>query len=187
MPGDVTELLLAWGAGRRDAADQIFALVYDELRRLARVKRRSGSGNELTTTELVHETYLKLVDADRISLESRAHFFSLAARAMRQILVDAARRAQAAKRGGGAIAVELDEGGISLASDAETVVGIDLALDRLAALDERSGRIVELRVFAGLSVEEVAEALAISERTVKRDWRVARAFLYRELRAAPPP
>ncbi|MGE5236037.1 MAG: ECF-type sigma factor [Acidobacteriota bacterium] len=184
MSGEITELLIAWSDGRREAADEVFRLVYDELRRLARGQRRAGYGHDLTTTELVHEAYVKLIDASRVSASSRAHFFSLAARAMRQILVDAARRGNAAKRGGGAVAAELDDAALSTTAEPTLVLGVDAALGKLAVLDPRMGQIVELRVFAGLSVDEVAQALEVSPRTVKRDWRAARAFLYRELEAA---
>jgi RNA polymerase sigma factor (TIGR02999 family) len=182
MPGgEITELLEAWSEGRRDAVDEVFARLYDELHRLARAQVRRAAGAVLTTTEVVHEAYVKLVDARRVSVSGRRHFFALAARAMRQILVDAARRAQADKRGGGAVRTSLDEERLRLDTEATAVLALDEALAQLLALDPDLGKLVELRFFGGLSVEELATTLEVSERTVKRRWRMARAILYREL------
>jgi RNA polymerase sigma factor (TIGR02999 family) len=194
-PGEITLLLAAARDGERDAMDRVFGLVYRELRSLAH--RQLGYGQRdgtLQTTALVHEAYLKLARRETLELRDRAHFFALAARAMRQILVDYARERLAQKRGGGALVLELDEGRSAasspddgpFASDAE-VLALDAALTRLATLDERLGKLVELRFFGGLSVEETAKLLAVSDRTVKRDWRRARAFLHVELAGTPPP
>lgn len=181
MAQEITELLVDLRSGDRAALDRLFDLVYQDLH--LRAHRQLGGrspGGTLDTTALVHETYLKLSDASQLELEDRRHFFAVAARAMRQIAVDHARRSLAQKRGGGAAMVTLDPS--RLAADHEDVptdiVALDRALGELTALDERLARTVELRFFAGLSVEETAELLGVSERTVKRDWRKARAFLY---------
>lgn len=186
MPdGDITQLLLSWRSGDRSSADQLFARVYDELHAIAhRQLRRRRPGETLSTTALVHEAYLKLVDHSRLEVKDRNHFFALAARAMRQILVDYARRRSAQKRGGGVPTALLDEGRVPVATRAAEVVAIDDALIRLAALDERLSQVVELRFFGGLSVEEAAEVMGCSDRTIKRDWRKARAYLYRDLKEA---
>ena len=183
---EITAHLLSWRGGDREAFDRLFPLVYDELRILARRQiRRSPGERALGTTTLLHEAYLKLVDQTRVAVQDRHHFFSLAAKAMRHILVDEARRRSAHKRGGGAAApVGADAvaaaPGIMPGGEAD-LVAVDRALERLEAVDPRLGRIVELRFFGGLSVEETAEALELSPRTVKRDWQKARAFLYHEL------
>jgi RNA polymerase sigma factor (TIGR02999 family) len=185
----VTGLLAAWRAGDREAADRLMPLVYDELRRLAR-HRLAGPDQTLQTTALVHEAYLKLAGHSQLAVQDRHHFFALAAKAMRQLVVDHARRRAAAKRGGAVRAIALDELQIPVDDRAEEMLALDKALERLAALDETLSRIVELRYFAGLSVEETADALDCSPRTVKRDWRKARAFLYHELTTivkTPPP
>jgi RNA polymerase sigma factor (TIGR02999 family) len=181
-PGEVTELLQQWGGGDPSAANALFPLVYDELRRIARSQLRSKHPSEtLGATALVHETYLKLVDQTRVSASDRHHFFALAARAMRQILVDHARRRGAAKRGGGRTPSELVET-VGLVEPREgDILALDSALARLEELDPRLSRLVEVRFFGGLSVEEAADALEMSPRTVKRDWQKARAFLYQEL------
>lgn len=181
-PGEVTRFLVAWRAGDRDALDRLFPIVYDTLKSLAsRQLRRGRAGGTLDTTALVHDAYLRLVDQTRVVAHDRNHFFALAARAMRHILVDHARRRGAAKRGGGKPLRELDEGDAAVAARATEVVLVDQALERLESLDPRLGKLVELRFFAGLSVEETAVVLEVSERTVKRDWQKARAFLFREL------
>ena len=181
-PGEITRLLSALEAGDRDAADRLFILVYNELRRLAGRQLRRGMSETLTPTALVHETYLKLGARDGWSARDRVHFFALAARAMRQILVDRARERRRIKRGGGATAVTL--GALDDRSDPpplEDVLAVDRALSRLEAEDPELARLVEWRFFAGLSVEEIAGALDVSERTVKRQWRSARAILFQEL------
>ena len=180
--GEITALLIAWGQGDRAAFDQIFGLLYPELHRLARAQlAMAGRRGTLSPTGLIHEAYLKLAGQSRLRLEDRGHFFSLAARVMRQVAVDLARQRAAQKRGGGVGQVPLDEAGLAIEERAAEIVALDEALGRLEALDPRLARIVELRFFAGLSVEEAAEALALSERTVKRDWQKARAFLFSEL------
>ena len=181
-PGEITRLLISWRGGDRAAFDRLFPLVYDELRLLARRQlRRSGGDATLSTTAVIHEAYLKLVDQSRAAVHDRHHFFSLAARAMRQILVDDARRRGAQKRGGGADPATLDDGAAAAAGRGADLVDVDEALLKLEAADNRLARIVEMRFFGGLSVEETAEALEVSPRTVKRDWQKARAFLYHEL------
>jgi RNA polymerase sigma factor (TIGR02999 family) len=191
-PGDLTEFLLAARIGDRGALDRLFARVYDELRVLARHQIAArGSTDTLNTTALVHEAYIKLVDRSRTGVRDRRHFFALAARAMRQIIIDHARRAKAHKRGGGMVRVVLEssempegaDGGI----DAAELVALDGALDALERLSERLVRIVELRYFAGLSVEETGVVLDLSPRTVKRDWQKARAYLFEALHGAVAP
>jgi RNA polymerase sigma factor (TIGR02999 family) len=181
-PGDITRLLLSWRSGDEAAADQLFSLLYRELRALARRHLRRGRGDAtLTTTVLVHEAYLKLVDGSRAGARDRGHFFALAARVMRQIVIDSARRKFAAKRGGHETRVPLDDNAGSTPSTVEEMVAVDGALKKLEALDPRMGKLVELRFFGGLSVEECAGILETSPRTVKRDWQKARAFLYHEI------
>jgi DNA-directed RNA polymerase specialized sigma24 family protein len=167
-PGEVTPLLAQASRGDRDAVDRLVPILYDELRRIAHARMRGErTGHTLETTALVHEAYLELAGLDRMEWRSRAHFLAVAARAMRRVLIDHAVERRAQKRGGpGARAVPLDE-----------------ALHRLAATSERQCRVVECRFFAGMSVEETAEALDLSPATVKRDWTVARAWLHRELGA----
>jgi len=184
--GEVTRLLAAARAGDRAAFDDIYQLVYRELRRIAHGQRgRAAPDAMLSTTALVNEAYLKLVPASRSRIDDRRHFFSLAARAMRQILVDAARRRATEKRGAGVLTdvPDIEQIGQASPQRAEEVVALDAALDRLESLDERLGKLVELRFFAGLSVDEIAELLAVSDRTVKREWRRAKAFLQHELEA----
>ncbi len=183
--GEITALLLAWSGGSKEAADALFPLVYEELRELARrQRRRRRSGETLNTTAVVHEAYVKLVEASRVTVRDREHFFALAARAMRQILVDHARRRLAAKRGGEAVHTGLDGQAGGDALRPLELLALDDALTKLDSVDARLGRIVALRFFAGLSVEETAELLALGERTVKRDWQKARLFLYREMQAS---
>jgi RNA polymerase sigma factor (TIGR02999 family) len=159
----------------------LFDAVYDDLRRRARQQlRRNPASPTLNTTALVHEAFIKLASGSS-SFEDRSHFYHAAARAMRQILIDNARRRRAAKRGGGAAPFSLDAGQVAIEDHAEELLALDEALQRLAREDPRLVRVVELRFFAGLSVEETGAALDVSERTVKRGWRLARAFLYREL------
>ncbi|MBV8201718.1 MAG: sigma-70 family RNA polymerase sigma factor [Acidobacteria bacterium] len=181
---DVTQLLAAARGGDPGALDRLFELVYHELRHLARAQLGAG-GETLRATALVHEAYLKIVQGQGATPQDRSHFFAIAARAMRQILVDHSRRRQAQKRGAGVSPEVLDEGKIGAGARQEEILAVDAALTHLERLDARLARLVELRFYAGLSVEETAGALAVSERTVKREWRRARAFLYRELHAAP--
>lgn len=185
MPDDsVTELLAASRAGDRGAMERAFAAVYGELHGLAhRQRARSRPGDTLSTTVLVHEAFLKISQGAAVAVQDRQHFFALAARAMRQILVDAARSRVADKRGGGALPVELLEGDASVDAVAVDVVALDRALDRLEAVDAQLARLVEGRFFAGLTDAELALALGRNERTIRRDWQRARAFLLRELGA----
>lgn len=179
-PGEITDLLEALEGGVPDARDRLIEAVYRELRVLASAYLRAERvDHTLQTTGLVHEAYLRLVDQRRTTWENRKHFFGIAAQAMRRILVDHARRRKAAKRDGGP-PVTLDEEQASSGADQE-VLGVDAAVRRLGELDERQARIVELRYFAGLTIEETAEALDISPATVKREWVSARAWLQREL------
>jgi RNA polymerase sigma factor (TIGR02999 family) len=186
MVGDFATLLTASRRGDSAAFSSAFEAAYGELRRLARRQlRRRRPGQTLTTTSLVHEAFVKLVQG-RVDTTDRAHFFALAARAMRQILVDYARQRRSLKRGGDRAGVDLDADAIAVEVVADEMVEIDRALDRLESLDERLARIVEWRFFAGMTEEEVADALGVTARTVRRDWQKARAFLYRELRGAGP-
>jgi RNA polymerase sigma factor (TIGR02999 family) len=185
---NVTGLLLRWSEGDAGALDRLLPLVYAELRRIASKQLRAErQEHTLAPTALVHELYLRLVDQRRATWQNRAQFFGLAAQLMRRILVDHARTQKAAKRGGSATRMSLDdliEGGLTEpdAGPAADVLAIDEALERLASLDQDQARIVELRFFSGLTVEETAHVLSRSPRTVKREWRLARAWLYRELR-----
>jgi len=183
----VTDTFLRWRSGDPTALDDLLPRVYDELRALADAyMRRERAGHTLQPTALVHEAFLRLLRLPPGSVQNRIHFFALAAQAMRRILADHARRHRAAKRGGGAVRVplELVEGGAPATPAGDDVAADDLdaALEDLAKLDERQARVVELRFFGGLSIEETAEVLAVSPATVKRDWLVARAWLHRELR-----
>jgi RNA polymerase sigma factor (TIGR02999 family) len=179
---EVTRLLIAWRGGDEEAPRELFTLLYQQLRALARAQlRRQRHQDSLATTGLVHEAYLKLADQSRLDLRDRGHFLALAARAMRQIVVDHARRRGSLKRGGAAIVGVLDEATVAEEVKAAEILALDEALARLETVDERLSRIVEMRFFAGLSVEETASALGVSERTIKRDWQKARAFLYAEL------
>lgn len=181
--GDVTSLLAESRSGDASAADRLLAAVYDELHRLAQIHRsRNRRDATLNTTALVHEAYLKLVDGDRLPFDGRAHFFAAAARAMRQVIVDDARKRNRVKRGGGDRPTSLDRVGEPMADEpAEEILALDEALGQFEQLDPRAARVVECRYFAGLSVEETAEALDISPTTVKREWAAARAWLYRAL------
>jgi len=186
-PGAVTQLLAQAGAGSQAAFDQVFPLVYAELRRIAaREMRRERPGRTLQTTALVHEAYLRLLKDASLSIENRAHFLGIAARAMRQILIEHARARGARKRGGGGVRVTLDDAAASLEAPSVDVLALDEALQRLARLDERHAKVVELRYFGGMSVEETAAAMGLSPATVKRDWTLARAWLFRELGGSGP-
>lgn len=182
-PESVTDLLQRAGAGDPAAPGLVFPLVYEHLRQLARRQlRREASGHSLNTTALVHEAYLKLVDQRRSQFKDRAHFFAIAATAMRRILVDHARRHGAAKRGAGAKRVPLESvEGLTADDRAGLLVALDGALSRLATLDVRQARVVEMRFFGGLTEEETAEAIGTSARTVKRDWAKAKSWLYQSL------
>ncbi len=178
----LTELLNATAAGDADAFDRAFPLVYDALRAVAHQRLRGELPHHtLSTTALVHEAYLKLVDLDRIQYGGRAHFFAVAAQAMRNILVSHARQRNAAKRGGGKPDLPLDEVVVIGDEQSDDLIALDDALTRLEAMDTRRHRVVELRFFAGMTTEEIAEVLDVSPATVKRDWNFARAWLNREL------
>ena len=180
---DITGLLLAWRAGDRGALDRLFPLVYQELGRIAhRQLGRERPDHTLGTTALVHEAYLKLVDQTRARWENRAQFFAVAARAMRRILVDYARRHGALKRGGAAAQVSLSDATLVADQRADALVALDEALTRLAAVDERLCRVVECRFFGGLTEEETAEALELTARTVRRDWVKAKGWLHQALK-----
>jgi RNA polymerase sigma factor (TIGR02999 family) len=181
---EITRLLAGLQEGDPEALNALFPLVYADLRDLARRQLRGARGT-LNTTAVVHEAYLRFAGNEGVTPKDRAHFFALAARAMRQIVIDHARRHLAKKRGGGAARTLLDDAHLAVESRAGELLDLHAALERMEALDARLGRVVELRFFAGLSVEETAEAMAVSAITVKRDWRKAKAFLYRELHGAP--
>lgn len=179
---ELTRLLRAWGEGDAEALHRLTPVVYEELRRMARVYvRREGPENSLQATALVHEVYLKLVDARVARWQDRAHFFAISARLMRRILVNAARARGAGKRGGGAMRVEINESLDGAPLDSDQMVRLDDALEALAKFDQRKAEVVELRFFAGLGVQETAAVLKISEQSVLRDWRLARAWLAREM------
>ena len=180
---DVTALLADSRNGDISAADRLLSAVYDELHHLAKVHRaQNRRDGTLNTTALVHEAYFKLVDGDRLPFDGRAHFFGAAARAMRQVIVDDARRRNRAKRGGGVRPTSLSSvGEVGGDEPAAEILALDEALKRFEAVDPRAARVVECRYFAGLTVEETAEALGISPTTVKREWAAARAWLYRAL------
>ncbi len=182
-PQDVTQLLIDWSDGNREALDKLLPLVYQELRRLAdRYLRRERSDHTLQATALVHEAYLKLIDQRNVHWQNRAHFFGVAAQAMRRILVDHARAHQSAKRGSGGLKLSIDEGlEVSEEQPAADMVALDDALNALAEIDPQKSRIVELRFFGGLSIEETAEVLGIGTATVIRQWRMAKAWLYNEV------
>jgi len=176
-------LLQAWGGGDKQALDRLAPLVYRELRRIAgRMMAAERPNHTLQATALVNEAYVRLVDARQVSWQDRAHFFALCARAMREILIDHARSRRSAKRGGGEFAIEIDEAMAVGAAPELNLLEIDDALRRLAEIDPRKSQVVELRFFGGLNLEEAAEALNVSTKTVQRDWDLARAWLYRELR-----
>lgn len=178
---DITGLLVKWRDGDKSTLDQLIPLVYRELHRVARARlRRQPPGAALQTTALVHETYLRFATLHRLTLENRTHFFALAARLMRQILVDHSRRAHALKRGSTAI-VSVDADAVAVDGGMIDVLALNQALDELAALDDRLCRVVELKFFAGLTIDETANALNVSRATVERDWAVAKAWLYDRL------
>jgi RNA polymerase sigma factor (TIGR02999 family) len=177
----VTQLLVAWGAGDQSAFEALAPLVYDELRRVARRYIGGESpGHTLQATALVNEVYLKLVDINHVQWQNRAHFFAMSARLMRRILVDFARSKHYQKRGAGVQTVSLDEA-LLVTAPGQDLVALDDALQALAGVDPRKSQVVEMRFFGGLSVPETAEALNVSPETVMRDWKVAKAWLLREL------
>jgi RNA polymerase sigma factor (TIGR02999 family) len=183
----VTHLLRAWGEGEQSALDKLVPLVYQEMHRLAQVyMSRERSGHVLQTTALVNEAYIRLVDTTKASWQNRAHFFAICANVMRRILVEWARSRQALKRGGAAVPLELVESLVVADEPGQDLVALDDALKDLSALDPRKGKVVELRFFGGLSVEETAEALKISCETVMRDWKFAKSWLRRELAREKP-
>lgn len=173
----ITQLLGDYRAGDASALDRAFAIVYDDLRRLASRQLRFGSTPTLNTTSLVHELYVKLVDRSQASPNDRGHFLALASRAMRQIIIDYARERGARKRGGGQLHVPLDSNELAVEDEAEHLLAVDEVLNDLKKLDERLVRVFECRFFAGLTKEETAEAIGVSVSTVQRDWKRARAWL----------
>jgi RNA polymerase sigma factor (TIGR02999 family) len=182
QPNDVTRLLIDWNKGDSEALNALMPLVYDELRRIAR-RHLQGErfGHTLQSTALVHEAFLRLIDVERIQWQNRAHFIAMAAQMIRRILVDHARTRKAEKRGSGAMLLELDEGIVAPGGGPVDLVDLNNALEKLAVIDDQQARIVELRFFGGLSVEETAEVLGISTPTVKRDWKMARAWLFQQM------
>ena len=181
-PKEMTELLIEWSNGDQSALEKLMPLVHEELRRLAhRYMRRERRGHTLQTTALVNEVYLRLVDQKGISFESRAHFFGIAARAMRQILVEYARQRSALKRGGAMERVALEEAALVTDKPSAELIALDEALSELAKFDERLSRMVELRFFGGLSVKETAEVMRVHPNTIVRDWSMAKAWLRRRL------
>jgi RNA polymerase sigma factor (TIGR02999 family) len=179
---EITQLLQAWSGGSEEALEQLIPLVNEELYRQARrYMARERAGHTLQASALINEVYLRLIDWRNVRWEDRAHFFGVAAGLMRRALVDHARRKRYAKRGGGAITVSLDPAAVASPPRSADLVAIDDALKSLAAFDARKSRIVELRFFGGLTVEETAEVLKVSPRTIKREWSLARAWLYSEL------
>jgi RNA polymerase sigma factor (TIGR02999 family) len=186
-PQEVTQLLLDWSIGNQAALDKLTPLVYEELHRLAHQHmNRERRDHTLQTSALVNEAYLRLINQRDVQWQNRAHFFSIASRLMRRILVDHARAHHYAKRGGGAIHVSLDEAAFVSQERASELVALDEALTSLAAIDQRKSQVVELRFFGGMSVDETAEALGVSPITVKRDWSTAKAWLYRAIEIGVP-
>lgn len=185
--GEITSLLVRFGDGDPDAFDRLVPLVYDELQSLARSHRHRWGAEPKTpgTTSLVHEAYLKLVDQDHVEWETRAQFYAIASRVIRSVLIDNARWHRRQKRGGDRRPVPLEKARLVADEQGDELIALDAALDRLEREDERLARIVECRFFGGLTIAETAEALEISDSTVKRGWNLARAWLYREMNGAP--
>src|SRR6266404_4209673 len=184
-PQEVTQLLAHWSQGDDDALAELTPLVYEELRRLAHhFMEGQRFDHTLQTTALVNEAYLRLADQTNPSWQNRAHFFAVAARAMRQIVVDYARSQRSQKRGGGALKVELEEAALVSPEQSKEIVELHEALERLATLDARKAQVVELKYFGGLNYEEIAEVLKIARMTVRRDWEFAKVWLYTELHSA---
>ena len=185
---DITDLLHAHAAGDAAALGQLLPRVYGELRRIARIRiGRERAAHTLAATDLVHEAYLKLLPVERVDWRSRAHFFAIASRAMRNVLVDHAVRRGAAKRGAGADLLQIEDADAAAEQPLDDLIALSEALDRLERLDARQAQVVECRFFGGLSLDETAEALNTSAATVSRDWAFARAWLHNELAAAAPP
>ena len=183
--GDVTQLLVQFREGDREALDRLVPIVYEDLRRIARSHLRRGrSGHSMDTVGLVNEAWLRLVDQTRANFEDRQHFLSVCARAMRQILISSARKHQAAKRGGGEAEVTYDDEFVGTRRQAERLLAVDQALEKLSRHDERLARVVECRYFAGLSEQETAEAMGISKTTVSDEWSFARDWLHSQIREA---
>ena len=183
MSADLTELLVAWRGGDENALNRLTPLIYDELRRMARRHlRRERTGHNIAPTTLVHEAFLKLKDIRRIDWRDRAHFFAMAARVMRRLLIDQARARQAGKRAGDAIRVTFDDNHLVVGDVDNRLIALNDALEALAEKDQRLHQVVELRYFGGLTVEETGEVLGVSSDTVSRDWAVARRWLSREIR-----
>ncbi len=178
----ITKLLLQWREGKTEALDELVPLVHDELRRIARnFMRRQNPGHTLQTTALVNEAFIRLVDSNRVNWQDRNHFFAISAQLMRRVLVDVARRKNSLKRGGERVQVTLDDK-LNVSDEKETdLIALDEAMSLLAELNPRQSQIVELRYFGGLTEEQIADTLEISSRTVRRDWNLARAWLFREL------
>jgi RNA polymerase sigma-70 factor, ECF subfamily len=180
---DITELLIDWSEGSADALDKLVPLVERELHQLAKIQmRKFRPGNTLQTTALINETYIRLVDQNRVRWQNRAHFFAISASMMRRILLNYLRDKTRFKRGGGAIQVSLNEGVMITEAKSKEILALEEALCRLADIDERKAKVVELRYYGGLSIEETAEVLKVSAITVMRDWNMAKAWLARELR-----
>ena len=181
---DITEILRDWSDGKREALDELLPLVYDELhRQAARLLRRERQDHTLQTTALINEAYLKLIDQRNVQWQNRAHFFAIAAQAMRRILVDYARTKHREKRGGDANKVSLEEATmIAVEEKSVDLMALDEALTRLAKIDEQKARIVELRYFSGLSTKETAEVLGVSPKKIEHNWTMARAWLHREMK-----
>jgi RNA polymerase sigma factor (TIGR02999 family) len=182
-PNEITERLIAWGAGDRAALDQLLPVVYQELRRMAgNYLRQENPGHTLQPTALVHEAWLRLIDQARVDWRNRAQFFGVAAQMMRRILVDHAKAKHREKRGGDAVKLSLDDV-INLSRErAADLIALDDALDELTRVDERKSRVVELRYFGGFTIEEIAQILEVSPETVMRDWKLAKAWLYQQIR-----
>lgn len=179
---DVTKILRDWNEGDPNAPERLMPLVYDEMRRLARTfLSRERDSHTLQPTALVNEAYLRLVDQTRVNWQNRAHFYGIASRMMRRVLIDHARAHATEKRGGGTIRLSIDDVQVSLEERATSFVALDDAMKRLEQMDERKCKVVEMRFFGGLSDEEIAEVLGVTTRTVLRDWKTARLWLYREL------
>lgn len=187
FPQEITQLLLSWSKGDKAALDQLVPLVYPELRKLARrYMGRENPGHTLQTSALINEAYLKLIDRQHVEWQDRAHFFAVSAQVMRHILIDHARSHRYGKRGAGAQHLALDEAAVVCEERAAELVALDDALTSLAKIDERKSKIVELRFFGGLSVDETAEVMKVSAVTIMRDWRAAKAWLYREISENEP-
>ena len=179
----ITQLLKKWSEGNQEVLDKLMPLVYEELRRQAsRYLRRERSNHTLQTTALIHEAYLKLIDQNQVEWQNRTHFFAIAAQAMRRILVDYARERNREKRGGAAENLPIEEAAFVVSEEKNVdLVALDEALNRLAEIDERQARVVELRYFSGLSIDETADILGVSNVTVRRDWNMAKAWLHQQI------